>query len=164
MFFFRLWAAITLKRLSINLIPHNQNEVKPDSCLTVPLKGTDKRLFQVLVWKKAYYQNLNKLHGNGSFFASNRELQNVLRISERCLQYRKRTLKKLGKINFRTYQGRGKATDYWILEEPQEKPALNPDEVRTSAKNLDRETVISLYMRAGYHREEIEVCLGPKEG
>lgn len=164
MFFFWLWAAITLKGLAINTIPHNENEVKPIPCLAFPLKGTDKRLFQVLIWKKAYYQNLNKLGHDGTFFATNHELQEVLGISERCLQYRKKTLKKLGKINFRTHQGRGKATDYWILQEPQEKPALNIDEVRTSAKNLDRETVINLYMRAGYSREELELCFGSKEG
>jgi len=143
-------------------LPQNENKVKPEIHLS--------RLAYALVARLTELRNKFRAKGSlakdGSFFQGNIELAKWLHVTERGIQKARKQAIDAGKIKYEAVAIKGKACLYWILDsnplpgsqEPpptQEKPPLNPAEVREFARAKDREFAIRWYVRAGYTEAEI---------
>lgn len=157
-------------------IPDTSLQVKPagptEPEKDIHLSPTNQRIFGFLVACKKQHAGRKKLPQDPDFYKTNAAIMTALGICERKISYAKNAIAKAGLIRYRAGNGKGHATDYWILDTPQkpppknehqaqERPPLDPEAVKSFAKDHREARTIRFFTRAGYTEAEIRACLEP---
>ena len=146
--------------------PPEKKETPP-----INLSRYTDRLFLILLGDYQMRLREKTLRPDGSFYGSNKRYQNALGASCRTIIRGKKQLAQAGKIRFRIHQGRGKSTDYWILDNVEKKAAekaVRPDTIPyheaqkmiDCAKQFGSPYALQIYLERGYTASDIRQVLG----
>jgi len=148
---------------SVNL-PPEKKAPDPDN-----LSRADRRGYDHLEYKYLYWKGKGGLEKDGSFFLSSKDFARGIRVLPRAIRRLKKRLRASGLVRYKVTKGYRGTTYYWLAvngwkeilktpEQPQERPALDPENVRAMVRIKGKDWVLSCEAFKAYTKAEIEGC------
>jgi len=152
-----------------NIIPDEKGGAKqPEEYSRLP--KSCQRMYAHILGMYGLYNRQGRRPKHCDVFISNKDFVKRLGIKRLTVIRGKKILKGAGLIDYEIHQGRGKATDFWILEKmPQVKKStvptqatkipIDPEAVRRLARTMGKKWILNADNRMGCSKAEIEACL-----
>lgn len=158
--------------MNTNSLPPGTNPVKDK----IELTRLEREYSYRLIYLRNYYSRRGELQTDGSFFQTEKRLCWWLQCTRVGLMKARKHLVEAGEIRYKAGGGRGKASFYWILGDPEKlkkepeikswkRPVLYPARAKELERIHGREKTIMLLVNEGYAEAEvIKACGEPMHG
>ena len=158
-----------------DIIPENLTDVNlppaPQENKSPQLSRFAERFFCFLLGDYHMRLRNKQIPPGGYFWSANKRFTSAMGVSRWTIIRAKKELAEANLIRFRTHQGRGKATEYWIVDQANvnaTKKPVRPDKISSQlaqkiadcARQFSKDYALQYFMEQGLDRADIELVLG----